>query len=74
MLGHIQGPRRFPHARTSGDDDQVARHQSIQERVDVGKAGGQAGDRDVPRAAVFDVRNHLLDVVGDWPWFVLRNH
>ena len=50
---HVGGERRLAHAGTAGDDDQVRRLQTAEQRVDVGKARNQAGNMPAPRLRLF---------------------
>ena len=53
MEGHVGAQRRLAHAGTAGQDQQVGRLQAAQQIVDIGEAGGDAGNAAAPRLRLF---------------------
>ena len=54
--GDIGGERRFPHARTAGEDDQIGGLEAAHIAVEIGQPGGDAAERTV---AFISLRGHV---------------
>ena len=61
MISDVRGERGLAHRRSSGDDDEVGRLQAAHAVVEVGEAGGKAGQAAV---AAIGVGGHV-DGVGE---------
>ena len=63
VLGHVHGKRGFAHGGARGDDDHLGGVESVGHFVELGEAGGQAGDRAAPFIQLLDGVDGLHDLV-----------
>ena len=60
VLGDVQHEARLAHRRTRRDDDEVAGLQAARHLIEVGEAGGDAGDQLLRLEQLLDLRQRLL--------------